>query len=357
MASPKVFVSSTCFDLGEVRDSLREFIKSFGFEPILSDYGDVFFHPDSHTHEACVNEVDNCDLFVLIIGGRFGGNYVNDTSKSITNAEYDAAVKRNIPVFVYIKKDVLENHHIYLKNKKDDDEEFRTKIIYPAIHQQKDAISIFEFINSVRSTTINNAYQPFELAKDIEEQLRKQWAGMFFDYLKLRAIKNDAEKTNDLLSSLKNSSEKLEEIVEKIYSSVDKDNSKDEIERIDKKSQAKSLLDKITSAYSGIVFEDEDDKKRILSVQPAQYDFCYKYLVEIGKFSEIQNNEKSVLVISKPSGQQFTIAKNSDGEPNLYKALYKKFQNLEDEIRKELLDNYLKERPSNLSDIFGKDME
>ena len=32
MATPKVFVSSTCFDLKEVRDSISRFIKSFGFE-------------------------------------------------------------------------------------------------------------------------------------------------------------------------------------------------------------------------------------------------------------------------------------------------------------------------------------
>lgn len=43
MATPKVFVSSTCYDLGETRESIIRFIPTFGFEPILSDHGDVFF--------------------------------------------------------------------------------------------------------------------------------------------------------------------------------------------------------------------------------------------------------------------------------------------------------------------------
>jgi hypothetical protein len=73
MAVPRVFISSTCYDLDAIRDSLRSFIESVGFDPCLSDRGDVFYHPDLHTHDSCINEIGNCHLFVLLIGGRFGG--------------------------------------------------------------------------------------------------------------------------------------------------------------------------------------------------------------------------------------------------------------------------------------------
>lgn len=73
MANPRVFVSSTCYDLGEVRDSLYSFIKSYNFDPVLSERGDVFYHPELHTHDSCIKEIENCQIFVLIIGGRFGG--------------------------------------------------------------------------------------------------------------------------------------------------------------------------------------------------------------------------------------------------------------------------------------------
>ena len=101
MAIPRVFVSSTCYDLGEIREAIGGFCEGFGFEAVLSDRGDVFYHPDLHTHNSCIFEVQNCHLLVLIIGGRFGGAYISDKQKSITNAEYAAAREKKIsPCFV-----------------------------------------------------------------------------------------------------------------------------------------------------------------------------------------------------------------------------------------------------------------
>ena len=42
MATQKFLISSTCFDLKEVRDSISRFIKSFGFDPVLSEHGGCF---------------------------------------------------------------------------------------------------------------------------------------------------------------------------------------------------------------------------------------------------------------------------------------------------------------------------
>ena len=37
MAKPRVFISSTCYDLKEIRSQIREFIFDYGYEPILSE--------------------------------------------------------------------------------------------------------------------------------------------------------------------------------------------------------------------------------------------------------------------------------------------------------------------------------
>ncbi len=142
MAVPKVFVSSTCYDLKEIRDNLHEFIDSLGYIPVFSDKNDVFYHPDLHTHEACIKEIENCQLFVLIIGGRFGGTYVYDDKKSIVNAEYDAAKKLNIPIFTFVLKEVLSNQFTYSSNLKN---KLAEKIEYPALAKQEYAKNIFEF--------------------------------------------------------------------------------------------------------------------------------------------------------------------------------------------------------------------
>lgn len=35
---PTVFVSSTCFDLSQVRHDMKQFIETIGYEPLLSEF-------------------------------------------------------------------------------------------------------------------------------------------------------------------------------------------------------------------------------------------------------------------------------------------------------------------------------
>lgn len=118
-----------------------------------------------HTHDAFLNEISNCQIFILIIGGRSGDKYIHEKDKSITNAEYQAAVSLKIPIFSFIKKEVLENYKFYQENK---DKPFTNEINFPAIAKQEDAISIFNFIYQVKSASVNNGYESFENSKDIE---------------------------------------------------------------------------------------------------------------------------------------------------------------------------------------------
>ena len=194
MAAPKVFISSTCYDLGQIRDNLYEFIESYYFEPMLSEKGDVFYHPDLHTHESCITEIENCQLFILIIGGRFGGKYKFDPKKSITNAEYEAAKVKNIPVFTFIKREVFEDHRVYQRNK--NKPELISQIEFPSIDKQEYSVQIFEFINSVRLSDVNNGSFSFEFANDIKSNLGKQWAGMMHNFLTDRSKKTGQKVVN-----------------------------------------------------------------------------------------------------------------------------------------------------------------
>ncbi|MFK5895110.1 MAG: DUF4062 domain-containing protein [Pseudomonadota bacterium] len=110
MAAPRVFISSTFYDLKYVRDNLKYFVKTIGYEPVLSEEGSVFYNPVEHTHDACLSELPNCQILVLIIGGRYVGEF-HDKEHSITNAEYKEAVKLNIPVFALVDQQV---HNFFL---------------------------------------------------------------------------------------------------------------------------------------------------------------------------------------------------------------------------------------------------
>lgn len=218
MASPRVFISSTCYDLKYIRENLKYFIKTLGYEPILSEEGSVFYNPAMHTHDACVAEVPNTQIFVLIIGGRFGGKYRED-EHSITNAEYREAVKLKIPVFALVDQQVYNDHHLFTKNRGVD----LSKIIFPSV----DNIKIFNFIDEVRSNSINNAIVPFKDFSDIESYLRQQWAGMMYSYL---INDNESKRLSSTLAGLEQINERIEMISKKILESVGSEKSNIEIE-------------------------------------------------------------------------------------------------------------------------------
>ncbi len=246
MANPRVFISSTCYDLSEVRDALVEFIASFGFEAVLSERGDVFYHPDIHTHDSCLNEVGNCQLFVLIIGGRFGGSYAADTSKSIVNAEYSAARSEKIPVFTFVKHNVLSDHFVYQKNKNNSSVK---EIVFPSIDDNGNAEKIFSFIDDVRLAPVNNGFFPFEFTRDITDLLKKQWAGMFYEYLEQRQTSDQFATATSLLRNISVAGDKVEELVKSLYRHIDTAGADEKIDNVDKRATARRFYEDAFSDF------------------------------------------------------------------------------------------------------------
>lgn len=340
MAIPRVFISSTCYDLSEVRDALVTFIKSFGFEDALSERGDVFYHPDLHTHESCIREISNCHLLVLIIGGRFGGTYTADTSKSIVNAEYEAARELNIPVFTFIKKDVLHDHKLYERNKNNVD------ITYPSIEKQEYAKNIFEFINAVRKSPINNGLFDFQFSRDIEEILKKQWAGIFYEYLSEKANKAKLESANQTLSQLNTMSKKIEELVENIYRKVDEAQADKVIESIDRKAEALSFFADIEKKVGrGVVYETEINKIMKISINQAWYNWMANWPefeisnnVTTGKneICDILWHSETRIVIAHISGDLLDENKRENEE---YRKKYESFKTFNKSERQKILES------------------
>ncbi|WED29058.1 DUF4062 domain-containing protein [Vibrio sp. DW001] len=217
MAIPKVFVSSTCYDLQEERAQLERFISGYGFQPILSEYSGVYYDVDEHTHQACVKEVSHCDLFILIISGRFGGKLKGGSGESITQAEYLEARKLKLPIFAFVKNEVLSAQYLYRENAQLHGDDFAKKINYPAIDKQDDASFIFSFIQQVTRSQRNNGLEKYTSFTDIEQHLKKQWAGMFYSFLERRKEQDRVESMSNAIEKLIGSTSVLETMVENLH--------------------------------------------------------------------------------------------------------------------------------------------
>ncbi len=221
MASLRIFVSSTCFDLAPIRGQLRTFINSMGYEPIMSDYNDVLYDPRIHTHTSCIEEIATCDLVILIVGSRFGGKAIPEAiSKvdfdaliekstsvdhlkkkeniSVTQLEVLKSVEIGIPIFTFIDNRLWNDHELYEKNKS---KSILKEIEFPSIEKPETAEFIFEFINFLRHRTRGNSINTFGKFEDIELTLKKQWTGLFQRLLNESKNKQLEFKRIDILSN------------------------------------------------------------------------------------------------------------------------------------------------------------
>lgn len=200
MAKPRIFVSSTCFDLGVIRSELRPFIVNMGYEPIMSDYSDILYDPRSHTHESCIREVPSCDVLLLVLGQRFGGTATTSALEnfdfealaktstssgllsdhanlSITQLEVLKAVEHEIPIYAFVDEKVYHDHLVYEKNKHNS--LIIEQIKFPSIQKDESAKYIFEFINYLTHRIQNNSITPFGRLDDIKSHLITQWSFLF----------------------------------------------------------------------------------------------------------------------------------------------------------------------------------
>lgn len=176
---PVVFVSSTCYDLKQIREDLKDFFDgNYGFQPMLSEFDSFPIDPCKGTFENCIENVDKAaEIFVLIIGNRYG--YVMENGKSITNLEYLHAKAKGIPIYVFVDKQLYDNMKIWRLNK---DADFRGIVDTP---------KIFEFVSSIYDESKQWIYT-YDSVRDIKLALKQQLSLIFCDGLTLQKAVGDS---------------------------------------------------------------------------------------------------------------------------------------------------------------------
>jgi len=224
MAVPRVFVSSTFYDLRHVRSILASFVTSLGFETILSERGQIPYLPEQPLDESCYKEARSADIFLLIIGGRYGSERSESSTSSqdngipsperssVTKTEFDEAYSLGIPMYIAVEKAVLGEYHTFSKNR-------NVKVNYAHVDDQR----VFNFIEHVLSKRVNNPIFPFDHPSEIEGWLRMQWAGLFRDSLitrretaRIRSVEEGIRELTEVNATLQRY---LEVIVRSVASS------------------------------------------------------------------------------------------------------------------------------------------
>jgi hypothetical protein len=103
----KIFISSTIYELMDLRAGLFDYLSSVGYEVVMSEIGDSGFEISGNMSsiECCLSNVRSCDALVLIADRRYGPTLekFGYGERSATHLEYDEAINNNIPVYVFLR--------------------------------------------------------------------------------------------------------------------------------------------------------------------------------------------------------------------------------------------------------------
>ncbi len=95
----KVFISSVIKGFEEYRQAARESVELMDHTPVMSET----FGARPYTSEtACIHEVEQSDIYLLILGPNYGFETANGTS--VTHAEFRAARAADRPILAFVQQ-------------------------------------------------------------------------------------------------------------------------------------------------------------------------------------------------------------------------------------------------------------
>ncbi|MGG5315810.1 DUF4062 domain-containing protein [Enterococcus sp. AZ072] len=170
---PTVFVSSTCYDLKQIRVDIRKTLEDeMGLEALLSEFESFPLDPALGTVDNCLRVVkERADILILIIGGKYG--YITENGKSVTNLEYLQAKEKGIPIYTFVDKRIISTLPIWRDNP---DGNYSSMV---------DTNELFTFVDELMNKE-NVWVYGYETAQEICSQIKYQFSYLFQDSLMIR---------------------------------------------------------------------------------------------------------------------------------------------------------------------------
>src|SRR5580698_7863359 len=99
MPRTRVFVSSVVEGFAEYRQAARNGIEQAGGEGILVN--EDFPSQASSSRNTCLDAIDSCDVFLLVLGAR--GGWKTPSGRLVIEEEFEHARARKLPVLVFFE--------------------------------------------------------------------------------------------------------------------------------------------------------------------------------------------------------------------------------------------------------------
>ncbi len=162
----KVFISSTAYDLIDLRAEVIEALTQWGFITLNHESPNFPVPQGLSSHDICLEAVKQCDIFLLIIDSRYGnrymGNYDNYKSKSnwsVTRCEADLAFSLNKGNHTFARMPVFHERKSYSDHIK----KFGNADHFVPAHVDK--VEVLEFLDDIHKRLItvgrDNFITPF----------------------------------------------------------------------------------------------------------------------------------------------------------------------------------------------------
>lgn len=315
MAKPRVFISSTFYDLRQIWVELDKFIEGLGYEPVRNEEGEIPYGKDEALQAYCYKEIANIDVLVSIIGSRYGSAGIikeKEQEYSVSQLELKTALKEDKQVFVFIDKNVFTEYETYILNKNNEN----------VIYKYVDNVNIYKFIEEIKALPHNNNIKGFETAEDITSYLREQFAGLFKQFM----LDNKRVKETLIIRDIENTAKTLRELVD--YLKEDSQGKDEEINRIIRINHPMvGRLKELLNIHYNIYIEGKRDLEALLKARGYKFNPIEEY------WERTFNNELLKLFISEDlfENDKLKYIKASDWSDDFIK-LEKAFLQKDDDL-------------------------
>jgi hypothetical protein len=261
-----IFISSTDYNLKDLRAELARFLSELGYKPFLSSAeGFPDNSPTLEPWESCIPVLEKCFVVILVIDGRYSTalkwpnykEYFEDKKIAPTHGEYIFAHRNKKRMLVFIRKSLMPHYQSYrtVMEKCDNDKEKAEQMLGPTLPDYV-TFQTLDFINEVKTTKpipwINEFEDITSVKREIQKKMLNELAELFL--VKNRHFETVIDSFNKVMESL--SVEKQKEVLQKMNVT------KEMIEAVDKLEDYEKQITEVSAKYNEAKTAGTEDKEK-----------------------------------------------------------------------------------------------